>query len=104
MLAPFFLEVLLSGSVVLLRWIYSWSFFFQFSSADEAALKEPIIKRFEEEGDPYYSSARWEPGNNHVLMLSGRQLYRDLGVWVGPAFMGTRKEPLDTLNFVLLSL
>ncbi|XP_073761468.1 methylcrotonoyl-CoA carboxylase beta chain, mitochondrial isoform X2 [Callorhinus ursinus] len=30
----------------------------QFSSADEAALKEPIIKRFEEEGDPYYSSAR----------------------------------------------
>ncbi|KAM9695543.1 methylcrotonoyl-CoA carboxylase beta chain, mitochondrial isoform 3-T3 [Trichechus inunguis] len=30
----------------------------QFSSADEAALKEPIIKRFEEEGNPYYSSAR----------------------------------------------
>ncbi|XP_027945449.1 methylcrotonoyl-CoA carboxylase beta chain, mitochondrial isoform X1 [Eumetopias jubatus] len=35
----------------------------QFSSADEAALKEPIIKRFEEEGDPYYSSARlWDDG------------------------------------------
>nr|KAF6441405.1 methylcrotonoyl-CoA carboxylase 2 [Rousettus aegyptiacus] len=30
----------------------------QFSSADEAALKEPIIKKFEEEGSPYYSSAR----------------------------------------------
>ncbi|KAL6043868.1 hypothetical protein STEG23_011824, partial [Scotinomys teguina] len=29
----------------------------QFSSAEEAALKEPIIKRFEEEGNPYYSSA-----------------------------------------------
>ncbi|EFB13256.1 hypothetical protein PANDA_003977, partial [Ailuropoda melanoleuca] len=35
----------------------------KFSSADEAALKEPIIKRFEEEGDPYYSSARlWDDG------------------------------------------
>ncbi|KAL0628142.1 Methylcrotonoyl-CoA carboxylase beta chain, mitochondrial [Plecturocebus cupreus] len=32
----------------------------QFSSADEAALKEPIIKKFEEEGSPYYSSARLE--------------------------------------------
>lgn len=28
------------------------------SEADEAALKEPIIRRFEEEGNPYYSSAR----------------------------------------------
>ncbi|XP_003785944.1 methylcrotonoyl-CoA carboxylase beta chain, mitochondrial [Otolemur garnettii] len=35
----------------------------QFSSAEEAALKEPIIKRFEEEGNPYYSSARlWDDG------------------------------------------
>ncbi|XP_028646034.1 methylcrotonoyl-CoA carboxylase beta chain, mitochondrial [Grammomys surdaster] len=35
----------------------------QFSSAEEAALKEPIIKRFEEEGSPYYSSARlWDDG------------------------------------------
>ncbi|XP_053445060.1 methylcrotonoyl-CoA carboxylase beta chain, mitochondrial [Nycticebus coucang] len=35
----------------------------QFSSADEAALKEPIMKRFEEEGNPYYSSARlWDDG------------------------------------------
>ncbi|TFK15798.1 aminopeptidase O [Platysternon megacephalum] len=29
----------------------------QLSEADEAALKEPIIRRFEEEGNPYYSSA-----------------------------------------------
>ncbi|XP_058414334.1 methylcrotonoyl-CoA carboxylase beta chain, mitochondrial isoform X1 [Diceros bicornis minor] len=35
----------------------------QFSSAEEAALKEPIIARFEEEGNPYYSSARlWDDG------------------------------------------
>ncbi|XP_047650104.1 methylcrotonoyl-CoA carboxylase beta chain, mitochondrial isoform X1 [Phacochoerus africanus] len=35
----------------------------QFSSADEAALKEPIMKRFDEEGSPYYSSARlWDDG------------------------------------------
>ncbi|XP_032134726.1 methylcrotonoyl-CoA carboxylase beta chain, mitochondrial [Sapajus apella] len=35
----------------------------QFSSAEEAALKEPIIKKFEEEGNPYYSSARvWDDG------------------------------------------
>lgn len=33
----------------------------QLSSAEEAALKEPIVRRFEEEGNPYYSSARWEP-------------------------------------------
>ncbi|XP_039401255.1 methylcrotonoyl-CoA carboxylase beta chain, mitochondrial isoform X4 [Mauremys reevesii] len=33
------------------------------SEADEAALKEPIIRRFEEEGNPYYSSARlWDDG------------------------------------------
>jgi len=30
----------------------------QLSKADEEALKEPIIRRFEEEGNPYYSSAR----------------------------------------------
>uniref|UniRef100_A0A8C9G5N0 methylcrotonoyl-CoA carboxylase n=1 Tax=Pavo cristatus TaxID=9049 RepID=A0A8C9G5N0_PAVCR len=32
----------------------------QLSKADEEALKEPIIRRFEEEGNPYYSS--WHPG------------------------------------------
>ncbi|EMP36305.1 Methylcrotonoyl-CoA carboxylase beta chain [Chelonia mydas] len=35
----------------------------ELSEADEAALKEPIIRRFEEEGNPYYSSARlWDDG------------------------------------------
>uniref|UniRef100_A0A2K6RZA1 Methylcrotonoyl-CoA carboxylase beta chain, mitochondrial n=1 Tax=Saimiri boliviensis boliviensis TaxID=39432 RepID=A0A2K6RZA1_SAIBB len=35
----------------------------EFSSAEEAALKEPIMKKFEEEGNPYYSSARvWDDG------------------------------------------
>ncbi|XP_055488154.1 methylcrotonoyl-CoA carboxylase beta chain, mitochondrial [Leucoraja erinacea] len=35
----------------------------EFSAEDEAALKEPIIRRFEEEGNPYYSSARlWDDG------------------------------------------
>uniref|UniRef100_A0A9L0T965 Methylcrotonoyl-CoA carboxylase beta chain, mitochondrial n=1 Tax=Equus caballus TaxID=9796 RepID=A0A9L0T965_HORSE len=35
----------------------------QFSSAEEAALKAPIMARFEEEGNPYYSSARlWDDG------------------------------------------
>ncbi|XP_078420394.1 methylcrotonoyl-CoA carboxylase beta chain, mitochondrial [Cetorhinus maximus] len=35
----------------------------EFSAEDEAALKEPIIRRFEEEGSPYYSSARlWDDG------------------------------------------
>ncbi|KAI5154827.1 Methylcrotonoyl-Coa Carboxylase Beta Chain [Manis pentadactyla] len=35
----------------------------EFSSAEEAALKEPFIKRFEEEGNPYFFSARlWDDG------------------------------------------
>ncbi|KAF2366185.1 Acetyl-CoA carboxylase [Trinorchestia longiramus] len=35
----------------------------QFSAEEEAALKAPIIKRFEHEGSPYYSSARlWDDG------------------------------------------
>ncbi|KAF7687429.1 hypothetical protein HF521_014657 [Silurus meridionalis] len=35
----------------------------QLTAEQEAALKEPIIKRFEEEGNPYYSSARlWDDG------------------------------------------
>lgn len=70
---------------VLLQQTYSWPLFLQFSSADEAALKEPIIKKFEEEGSPYYSSARWEPERitnslTGACWQSGKQLYRDLGV------------------------
>ncbi|GFT96916.1 methylcrotonoyl-CoA carboxylase beta chain, mitochondrial [Nephila pilipes] len=35
----------------------------QWSEEDEKALKQPIIERFEEEGHPYYSSARlWDDG------------------------------------------
>nr|XP_014352339.1 PREDICTED: methylcrotonoyl-CoA carboxylase beta chain, mitochondrial [Latimeria chalumnae] len=35
----------------------------EFSAAEEAALKEPIIRRFEMEGSPYYASARlWDDG------------------------------------------
>ncbi|MGH0180803.1 UNVERIFIED_CONTAM: hypothetical protein FKN15_023074 [Acipenser sinensis] len=35
----------------------------QFSAEEEAALKEPIVKRFEEEGSPYFSSSRlWDDG------------------------------------------
>uniref|UniRef100_A0AAR2KBR0 Methylcrotonoyl-CoA carboxylase beta chain, mitochondrial n=1 Tax=Pygocentrus nattereri TaxID=42514 RepID=A0AAR2KBR0_PYGNA len=35
----------------------------EFTAEEEAALKEPIIRRFEEEGNPYYSSARlWDDG------------------------------------------
>ncbi|KAH0628045.1 hypothetical protein JD844_008715 [Phrynosoma platyrhinos] len=35
----------------------------QLSEEEEKALKKPIIKRFEEEGNPYYSSARlWDDG------------------------------------------
>lgn len=30
----------------------------QFTAEQEAAMKEPIVQRFEEEGSPYYSSAR----------------------------------------------
>lgn len=41
----------------------NWMFFFlsplsQFTAEQEAAMKEPIVRRFEEEGSPYYSSAR----------------------------------------------
>uniref|UniRef100_A0A8C7FF96 methylcrotonoyl-CoA carboxylase n=1 Tax=Oncorhynchus kisutch TaxID=8019 RepID=A0A8C7FF96_ONCKI len=35
----------------------------EFTAEQEAAMKEPIVKRFEEEGSPYFSSARlWDDG------------------------------------------
>uniref|UniRef100_A0AAY4C2P3 Methylcrotonoyl-CoA carboxylase beta chain, mitochondrial n=1 Tax=Denticeps clupeoides TaxID=299321 RepID=A0AAY4C2P3_9TELE len=35
----------------------------EFTAEQEAAMKQPIIRRFEEEGNPYYSSARlWDDG------------------------------------------
>uniref|UniRef100_A0A8C5H4X7 Methylcrotonoyl-CoA carboxylase beta chain, mitochondrial n=1 Tax=Gouania willdenowi TaxID=441366 RepID=A0A8C5H4X7_GOUWI len=35
----------------------------EFTAEQESAMKEPIVQRFEEEGNPYYSSARlWDDG------------------------------------------
>uniref|UniRef100_A0A8C5C3N4 methylcrotonoyl-CoA carboxylase n=1 Tax=Gadus morhua TaxID=8049 RepID=A0A8C5C3N4_GADMO len=35
----------------------------EFTAEQEAAMKEPIVRRFEEEGNPYFSSARlWDDG------------------------------------------
>uniref|UniRef100_A0A3P8T5G4 Methylcrotonoyl-CoA carboxylase beta chain, mitochondrial n=1 Tax=Amphiprion percula TaxID=161767 RepID=A0A3P8T5G4_AMPPE len=35
----------------------------EFTAEQEAAMKEPIVRRFEQEGSPYYSSARlWDDG------------------------------------------
>ncbi|TMS03552.1 Methylcrotonoyl-CoA carboxylase beta chain, mitochondrial [Larimichthys crocea] len=35
----------------------------EFTAEQEAAMKQPIVRRFEEEGSPYYSSARlWDDG------------------------------------------
>uniref|UniRef100_A0A4X1UEA3 Methylcrotonoyl-CoA carboxylase beta chain, mitochondrial n=1 Tax=Sus scrofa TaxID=9823 RepID=A0A4X1UEA3_PIG len=45
----------------------------QFSSAEEAALKEPIMKRFDEEGSPYYSSARLCCDLCHLLAKANRR-------------------------------
>ena len=33
------------------------------SEADEAAIREPILRRYDDEGSPYYSTARlWDDG------------------------------------------
>lgn len=75
-----FCEIIWAVSIVLVKLTYSWPPFFQFSSADEAALKEPVIKRFEEEGNPYYSSARCEPAPDS-LMAASWQAVLILGVF-----------------------
>jgi 3-methylcrotonyl-CoA carboxylase beta subunit len=34
-----------------------------FPATDEAAIREPILKKYDEEGSPYYSTARlWDDG------------------------------------------
>jgi acetyl-CoA carboxylase carboxyltransferase component len=34
-----------------------------FSDADEAAIRDPILRKYDEEGSPYYSTARlWDDG------------------------------------------
>lgn len=43
----------------------------QWTAKEEKALKDPILKKYEEEGSPYYSSARlWDDGVIEVLALS----------------------------------
>lgn len=63
----------------------------QFSSADEAALKEPIIKKFEEEGNPYYSSARvWDDG---IIDPADTRLV------LGLSFSATLNAPIKKTDF-----
>ncbi|XP_010635626.1 methylcrotonoyl-CoA carboxylase beta chain, mitochondrial isoform X2 [Fukomys damarensis] len=68
----------------------------QFSSAEEAALKEPIIKRFEEEGNPYYSSARlWDDG---IIDPADTRLV--LGLSISAAL----NAPIQKTNFGILRM
>uniref|UniRef100_A0A2K5DIX9 methylcrotonoyl-CoA carboxylase n=1 Tax=Aotus nancymaae TaxID=37293 RepID=A0A2K5DIX9_AOTNA len=63
----------------------------QFSSADEAALKDPIIKKFEEEGNPYYSSARvWDDG---IIDPADTRLV------LGLSFSATLNAPIKKTDF-----
>ncbi|KAK2117980.1 Methylcrotonoyl-CoA carboxylase beta chain, mitochondrial [Saguinus oedipus] len=69
----------------------------QFSSADEAALKEPIIKKFEEEGNPYYSSASasylgqvWDDG---IIDPADTRLV------LGLSFSATLNAPIKKTDF-----
>lgn len=68
----------------------------QFSSADEAALKEPIIKRFEEEGNPYYSSARlWDDGIIDPV---------DTRLVLGLSLSAALNAPIPKTNFGILRM
>uniref|UniRef100_A0A3Q1LKL3 methylcrotonoyl-CoA carboxylase n=1 Tax=Bos taurus TaxID=9913 RepID=A0A3Q1LKL3_BOVIN len=68
----------------------------QFSSADEAALKEPIIKRFEEEGNPYYSSARlWDDGIIDPV---------DTRLVLGLSLSAALNAPIHKTNFGILRM
>ncbi|KAF4024289.1 hypothetical protein G4228_016478 [Cervus hanglu yarkandensis] len=68
----------------------------QFSSADEAALKEPIIKRFEEEGNPYYSSARlWDDGIIDPV---------DTRLVLGLSLSAALNAPIQKTNFGILRM
>ena len=37
----------------------TWLCFSQWTEAEEKALKDPVIKKYEAEGSPYFSSARY---------------------------------------------
>ncbi|XP_060151853.1 methylcrotonoyl-CoA carboxylase beta chain, mitochondrial [Globicephala melas] len=68
----------------------------QFSSADEATLKEPIIKRFEEEGNPYYSSARlWDDGIIDPV---------DTRLVLGLSLSAALNAPIQKTNFGILRM
>ncbi|KAM9104361.1 methylcrotonoyl-CoA carboxylase beta chain, mitochondrial isoform 1-T1 [Megaptera novaeangliae] len=68
----------------------------QFSSADEATLKEPIIKRFEEEGNPYYSSARlWDDGIIDPV---------DTRLVLGLSLSASLNAPIQKTNFGILRM
>ncbi|XP_008990205.2 methylcrotonoyl-CoA carboxylase beta chain, mitochondrial [Callithrix jacchus] len=67
-----------------------------FSSADEAALKEPIIKKFEEEGNPYYSSARvWDDG---IIDPADTRLV------LGLSFSAALNAPIKKTNFAIFRM
>ncbi|XP_065730336.1 methylcrotonoyl-CoA carboxylase beta chain, mitochondrial isoform X2 [Phocoena phocoena] len=68
----------------------------QFSSADEATLKQPIIKRFEEEGNPYYSSARlWDDGIIDPV---------DTRLVLGLSLSAALNAPIQKTNFGILRM
>ncbi|XP_078009277.1 methylcrotonoyl-CoA carboxylase beta chain, mitochondrial isoform X1 [Phascolarctos cinereus] len=68
----------------------------ELSSEEEAALKEPIIKRFEEEGSPYYSSARlWDDG---IIDPADTRLV--LGLSISAAL----NAPIEKTNFGLFRM
>jgi len=63
----------------------------QWSAADEEAFKAPIRARYEEEGSPYYSTARlWDDG-----ILDPRDTRRALGL----ALAATLNAPLEDTRF-----
>eukprot|EP00069_Balaena_mysticetus_P015693 bmy_09397T0 len=67
-----------------------------FSSADAATLKEPIIKRFEEEGNPYYSSARlWDDGIIDPV---------DTRLVLGLSLSAALNAPIQKTNFGILRM
>ncbi|XP_036620220.1 methylcrotonoyl-CoA carboxylase beta chain, mitochondrial isoform X2 [Trichosurus vulpecula] len=68
----------------------------ELSSEEEAALKEPIIKRFEEEGSPYYSSARlWDDG---IIDPADTRLV------LGLSISATLNAPIEKTDFGLFRM
>lgn len=59
---PQFLNMIISSSHTYISKPATYFIYFminiQFTAEQEAAMKEPIVQRFEKEGSPYYSSAR----------------------------------------------